>query len=68
MGILASGGKHEGKVLLSDKAIAALTEPMVEGKDKVLLMNITYGRGVTLRRTPMVRYLTQKLLEISNIS
>lgn len=55
MGILAAGGSHEGRQLLSPPAIKALLEPIAEGKDKVLLMNVTYGRGVTLRSTPMVK-------------
>ena len=54
-GILSNGGMHEGKRLLSMTAIARLNEPLSVGWDNVLRMQITYGRGVTLREVNPVR-------------
>ena len=54
MGHLASGGGHTGTPVLSPEMIRRLGRPLTSGKDKVALMNITYGPGVTLRETPSV--------------
>ena len=63
MGIVANGGRHEGHTLLSESAIRALNEPLTTGVDKVLLMNVTYGRGVMLRDTPLVSAFSELLRE-----
>uniref|UniRef100_A0A0B7AC50 Beta-lactamase-related domain-containing protein n=1 Tax=Arion vulgaris TaxID=1028688 RepID=A0A0B7AC50_9EUPU len=47
-GILANGGKHEGKTLLSPNSIAKLQEPLSHGTDMVLSGNAIFGRGTCL--------------------
>ena len=47
---------HDGKRLLSTTVIAQLNEPLSIGWDNVLRMQITYGRGVTLREVSPVRF------------
>ena len=54
MGLLANGGDQTGTPVLSPEIIRRLRRPLVSGKDKVAMVNITYGPGVTLRETPSV--------------
>ncbi|KAK2190434.1 hypothetical protein NP493_80g04028 [Ridgeia piscesae] len=56
-GILASGGIYKGKQLLSKNAISRLMEPLSVGFDSVLRMDVTYGRGVTLREVQPSGYM-----------
>ena len=56
-GILASGGVYKGKQLLSKNAISRLMEPLSVGFDSVLQMDVTYGRGVTLREVQPVSFI-----------
>ena len=56
-GILANDGVHKGKQLLSKAAIDRLMEPLSVGWDRVLRMDITYGRGVTLRDVHPVSFI-----------
>ena len=48
-GIIANGGVHEGKQLLSPKSIALLQEPLSYGIDKSFAGNDIYGRGTILQ-------------------
>ena len=56
-GILASGGVYKGNQLLSKNAISRLMEPLSVGFDSVLQMDVTYGRGVTLREVQPVSFI-----------
>ena len=55
MGIVANGGRHEddGTVLFSGEEATSrlLQDELVSGEDKVLRMNVTYGRGVMIRKS-----------------
>ena len=42
--------------ILSEEAIRNLNKPVVSGIDQVLLMNLTYGAGVTLFQAPHVSF------------
>ncbi len=53
-GILANGGQHKNKRLISAEGVEKLKDVMTSGEDKVLFLNITYGRGTTLFSTPTV--------------
>lgn len=48
MGILANGGQHEGKVLLSPESISKLQIPLSYGNDRTLGSGTVYGRGTIL--------------------
>ena len=47
-GILANGGKHNGKTLLSPESIALLQEPLSHGADLSFSNYDIYGRGTML--------------------
>ena len=54
VGIVANGGSYKGKKLASSEVAYGLIEPVKTGDDLVLKMNLTYGRGTTVRDTPLV--------------
>ena len=53
-GILANGGSSNGKKLLSPETIELLSKKVKSGKDKVLGLRSSYGRGVFIMRSPQV--------------
>ena len=48
MGIVANGGQHEGKVMLSPQSITRLQMPMSHGIDLTTGYGHVYGRGTVL--------------------
>lgn len=56
-GILANGGSHQGKQLLSTDLISKLAIPVALGKDIVLQTGelSRFGLGMIYRRNPWVR-------------
>jgi hypothetical protein len=49
MGILANGGQYDGRTLLSPEAIERLNTPLSSEFDRVVLRDITYGPGTTIK-------------------
>lgn len=56
MGIIANGGTDQssGRQLLKPSVIRDLQQPLASGEDLVLLNNQTFGRGVSIKRNPLV--------------
>jgi CubicO group peptidase (beta-lactamase class C family) len=52
MGILANGGDSGDQHLLSPESIHRLGIPLVNGKDSILMRNMTFGPGTMIRRAP----------------
>lgn len=48
LGIVAAGGKANGKVLLTPEAIGRLSAPMSSDFDRVVLRKVTFGPGTQL--------------------
>ena len=64
-GIVMNGGSHEGKKLFRNKKIIKkLTEILTEGEDKVLLLQMNYGRGLNRIPTPAVSSLENNNLKM----
>ncbi len=57
MGILANGGSHKGKIILSPSAVAKMSEPMTPMSEDLVMSGIEtmVGRGVHLLDCPRVR-------------
>ena len=53
-GILANGGSFEGKNLMSPATVELQTHKMKSGRDRILRVPITYGRGYTIMTSPKV--------------
>ena len=56
MGILANGGSHNGKIILSPSAVAKMSEPMTPMSEDLVMSGIEtmVGRGVHLLDCPRV--------------
>lgn len=57
-GIVANGGKTKEGVLLSQKAIETLKQPLTNGDSVDKIINLTFGYGVVVMTDERVRNIT----------